>query len=387
MNRRQHAEMRIVISYRHADTAPYAGRVRDRLCHDFGEQNIFMDIDTIEPGEEFRSVIARAIARADVMIVLIGAGWLTAKDAHGRRRLDRSNDYVRTEILAALENGLRIIPVLVGGAVMPESDELPLDLSPLASLHGFDLSDGRFHSDMNKLIATITRGISRATPTDSAARPADPFPYASSGGRWKLFTITLTSMLASGAAFAILMLFWPWHIPDNRGQEPKTAAPPSAAATATPSVTSVVVPSSPPETASVPTRAPTPTYSPGPTSTPRNTARQFRLNDSLSVTFELEAGIKPARIEKRHANYLFKIEGSDGPRFRGVGENGSIIGSLVGDDLQFSFTPRGYRVYTRSCSGLLTRTANMYQGECTRKDNAWTFRATHIPRTPGAPVE
>ena len=47
----------IFISYRREDTAGYAGRVSDRLSQRFGSEKIFIDVDTIEPGEDFVEAI------------------------------------------------------------------------------------------------------------------------------------------------------------------------------------------------------------------------------------------------------------------------------------------------------------------------------------------
>ena len=46
----------IFISYRREDSAPYAGRLYDWLSHRFGKESIFIDIDTIQPGEDFVDV-------------------------------------------------------------------------------------------------------------------------------------------------------------------------------------------------------------------------------------------------------------------------------------------------------------------------------------------
>jgi hypothetical protein len=41
---------RIFISYRRDDSGGWEGRLYDRLSQHFGRDNVFMDIDTIEPG-------------------------------------------------------------------------------------------------------------------------------------------------------------------------------------------------------------------------------------------------------------------------------------------------------------------------------------------------
>ena len=43
----------IFISYRRDDSAYAAGRLYDRLSARFGEENIFMDVEGLDPGEDF----------------------------------------------------------------------------------------------------------------------------------------------------------------------------------------------------------------------------------------------------------------------------------------------------------------------------------------------
>ena len=148
---------KLFINYRREDTAPYAGRLYDRLTARFGEGQVFIDIDQIAPGEDFVEAINSKIAACDVVIVSIGPDWLAATDSSGRRRLDDSEDFVRMEIVAALERKIRVIPVLVGGARMPTKQDLPEALAPLARRNAIELSETRFHADVNRLIEAIEK--------------------------------------------------------------------------------------------------------------------------------------------------------------------------------------------------------------------------------------
>ena len=69
---------KLFINYRREDTAPYAGRLYDRLIAHFGEDQVFIDIDQIEPGEDFVEVINRKVGTCDIAIVAIGPNWLGA---------------------------------------------------------------------------------------------------------------------------------------------------------------------------------------------------------------------------------------------------------------------------------------------------------------------
>lgn len=137
---------RIFISYRRDDSGGWAGRLYDRLSQHFRRENVFMDIDTIEPGLDFVEVIEQAVGSCDALIALIGKQWLTITDAAGQRRLDNPEDFVRLEIAAALARNIRLIPALVQGARMPGSTDLPDVLKMLARRNAHEISDRRFHS-------------------------------------------------------------------------------------------------------------------------------------------------------------------------------------------------------------------------------------------------
>jgi formylglycine-generating enzyme required for sulfatase activity len=149
---------RIFISYRRDDSGGWAGRLSDRLCQHFGRDNVFMDIDTIEPGLDFVEAIEQAVGSCDALIALIGKQWLTITDDAGRR-LDNPEDSVRLEIAAALARNIRVIPALVEGARMPRSTDLPDVLSRLARRNAIEISDTRFHYDVDRLIEVLDKAL------------------------------------------------------------------------------------------------------------------------------------------------------------------------------------------------------------------------------------
>ncbi len=115
----------IFVSYRREDSAYPAGWLFDRLAEHFGRARVFKDDDSIDPGENFAEVIATAVSSCAALVAVIGGLWLTAADEDGRRRLDDPEDFVRVEIETALARGVRVFPVLVNGASMPRSADLP----------------------------------------------------------------------------------------------------------------------------------------------------------------------------------------------------------------------------------------------------------------------
>jgi hypothetical protein len=122
---------RIFICYRREDTSGHTGRLADHLRSQFGEDNVFQDVYTISMGDDFRAAVRTWIDKSDVVLAIIGRDWLNATGPTGRR-LDDPADWVRVEISEALNRRVPIVPVLVRGAVLPQAEQLPDDLAPLA---------------------------------------------------------------------------------------------------------------------------------------------------------------------------------------------------------------------------------------------------------------
>jgi hypothetical protein len=154
---RRRIPLRAFVSYRRGDTAAYAGRLHDTLVERLDPANVFMDVDAIDLGSDFRTAIDGAISSADVVIVLIGRSWLTATDADGQRRLDDPDDVLRLELEAALAHDRVVIPVCVQGAEIPLAEDLPATLVPLATRQGIELRDGAWRDDVERLLRRLER--------------------------------------------------------------------------------------------------------------------------------------------------------------------------------------------------------------------------------------
>lgn len=150
---------RIFISYRREDAAYPAGWLFDRLADHFGQDRVFKDVDSIELGDDFVDVVNDAVGSCAVLLAVIGPRWLAVTDEDGRRRLDNPEDFVRLEIEAALERGVRVIPVLVEGARMPRSDHLPESLRGFARRQALELAHNRFNADCGRLIQVLDKTL------------------------------------------------------------------------------------------------------------------------------------------------------------------------------------------------------------------------------------
>jgi TIR domain len=147
----------VFLSYRRDDAGPYARSLQLQLSQRIPDAPIFMDLDSIEAGLDFAEVIQDAVDSCAVVVVLIGRQWVTLADEDGARRLDNPDDYVRFEVKTALEQGVRVIPVLIDGTKPLRQQDLPAELHKLARLNAHKLSCDRYQDEADRLIDLIQR--------------------------------------------------------------------------------------------------------------------------------------------------------------------------------------------------------------------------------------
>jgi hypothetical protein len=146
---------KVIISYRRADSTAVAGRIRDRLAGQYGASRVFMDVEDIPFGSDFREHIRNELLNSDLLLVIVGREWL-GKAGDGTPRILSETDPVRIEVETALQNAIPVIPVLVNGAQVPEPSDLPETLTKLAFLNAATVDAGRdFHVHMERLILGI----------------------------------------------------------------------------------------------------------------------------------------------------------------------------------------------------------------------------------------
>lgn len=150
----------IFISYRREDKRDFARVLYERLARHIDEQQIFMDVDSIELGMDFVEAINRRLAQCNLMLVVIGNRWLDSVDSSGARRLDNPDDFVRLEVETALaRSDVRVIPILVDGAKAPTSTDLPDTLRPLARRNALIMTHENFGADFGRLYDVVQKVV------------------------------------------------------------------------------------------------------------------------------------------------------------------------------------------------------------------------------------
>lgn len=148
---------KIFLCYRREDSAGHAGRIYDRLNQRFPGR-VFMDVAGISVGTRWAEVIEQTLGSCEVAVILIGRRWLE-RGSTGTRRIDDPEDSLRAEIATALRLKLKIVPLLVSGAAVPEHEDLPQDVAPILDWQALRIDDDDFDHDSSRLIKALERQL------------------------------------------------------------------------------------------------------------------------------------------------------------------------------------------------------------------------------------
>ena len=139
----------IFVNYRRADASGHAGRLRDHLVARFGQDRVFMDVGILG-GADWVATIERSLGASGALLAIIGPNWSSS-------RLQDPGDRLRQELEAAIALGVEIIPVLVGGARMPDEDDLPPSLRFLTSRQAVRLTEEGWEDDVRRLTGRLAQ--------------------------------------------------------------------------------------------------------------------------------------------------------------------------------------------------------------------------------------
>ena len=162
MNQKGMRMKKVFISYRRQDSPGYVRALYDRLVQHFSSIQVFMDVDDIQLGSDFVSVLDVNLKGCAVMLVVIGKEWLNVCNNNGERRLDNPADFVRLEISRALQRGIPVIPILVNNAQMPSESDLPDDLKPLARRQALELNNKNYDYSTHDLVKALEKYLGKA---------------------------------------------------------------------------------------------------------------------------------------------------------------------------------------------------------------------------------
>lgn len=184
----------IFISYRRRDDPDFVKRLHGRLQRIFGKKNVFCDVENIVSGDDFAKSIETGIGAADIVLVVIGDKWLTG-DGHDNRLRD-PDDFVRREVVMALERGKVVVPVIVQQAEVPRASDLPEKMRSLADKQAMFARHGGSDDEIDKLVAEL-KGHLRAKAARNPSKAWSGF---------KVAALVIGAMLALAIVFKVIEL-------------------------------------------------------------------------------------------------------------------------------------------------------------------------------------
>jgi hypothetical protein len=172
----------VFLSYRRDGGETMAILLRDRLAAK--GYRVFLDIESLNSGSFNKRLLSVIENCADVVVVC------------SKGSLDRcvsEGDWVRTEIVHALEHGKNVVPVMLRGFEWP--DVLPDDMEELRMQNGVNANS---HEYFDAAIDRLADKFLQSRPRDAEEKK----PGAPEAKKW----FTKTRIILSAVAFAVLVL-------------------------------------------------------------------------------------------------------------------------------------------------------------------------------------
>lgn len=335
----------IFISYRRGDGRADARSIYQHLERRFGSRRLFMDVDTIRKGTDFRTVLDQALSRSGAMLVVIGPGWLEACDQAGRRRLEDPADFVRYEVAAGLRMKIPVVPVLVNGARMPTAHQLPDDIADLVFRQASVVTHENFPQDMQGLERDI------AALVGAPARPA----IWLAGGASVVGVAILAGFLAWPRSRSELRLVQP-PLP-----EPSRQVPPRAGGEARPDPAIWMGPVRAEDPSMTLSNQPTPgnsqpsdIYIYGPLAQPETEATRVTAFDYRTPPGEIDPGLRRFRRQAGGAWHVTYPSGhvDKGAKIRVRAIVEGCAGTVIGKDAEPEFA---VFIPDKGCPGMMAR--------------------------------
>ncbi len=147
----------IFISYRREDAKAWAFSLKRDLAKLFGDNEVFWDEDTLEPGR-WREQIKQGLKPCKAMLVVIGPRWKDIAEARGGAGTLIEKDVHFQEIVQGLEQRqTTVIPVLFEKASMPGRALLPPQVQGLCDQQTRKIGDNSifYLAGLNRLVKEL----------------------------------------------------------------------------------------------------------------------------------------------------------------------------------------------------------------------------------------
>ncbi len=211
---------RIFISYRSSDGKKDAARLAADLNERFGEQLVFYDKQDLVGGSSWREAIHATLGSRPAVLVLVTPDLFAAPHPEGGCRIDREDDPIRGELLAARNSGAIILPLMVDGTPMPPGHQLPAPLQFFAEAHARPLRTDDWSADLQRIVDDL---IAHRIVQTGAAPQAIP-PVVTSTAQAVVKRLQRWLMYVGGGMVALVAIGL--MLPEQTTEKPAADTPP-----------------------------------------------------------------------------------------------------------------------------------------------------------------
>jgi hypothetical protein len=169
----------VFINYRTRDEEGIASLIDSELVRKLGRDRVFFASQSIRASDDFTKRLLPAVRASRVVLAVIGPAWLTVEGKDGISRLADPKDWTRREILAAFEDHVPVIPVIVGRTTgRLTKDQLPGALHRLVDLQSVRFDHRHRDADLAELFRVLGDFVSGMDEKPAAA----PAPSGQTAG-------------------------------------------------------------------------------------------------------------------------------------------------------------------------------------------------------------
>ena len=129
--------------------------IQSKLKDEFGADSVFLDIEDIGGGEEWKQKLIHVLEDDPIVVTLVTTKWNSRRQ--GKPKLMHKEDHVRFELETAISRGLPVVPVLYEKANIPNTERLPKSLHPLLSFQTLPFSSSRWDYDSDQLVTALKK--------------------------------------------------------------------------------------------------------------------------------------------------------------------------------------------------------------------------------------
>ncbi|MEV6236966.1 TIR domain-containing protein [Lentzea sp. NPDC051838] len=162
----------VFVNYRVQDQPGYATLVHQALAGELGADEVFLASRSIRLGDDFVDQVFGTLRQCRVLIAVIGEKWAGLLG-------EPEQDWVQREIADAFSRGMRVIPVLVEDAEVPE--ELPEGIRALARCQHLRLRHYTIAHDMAHLVQELRGFLPRPADETRASGALRSFRFPEQG--------------------------------------------------------------------------------------------------------------------------------------------------------------------------------------------------------------